>query len=73
MPKVKTQEEKLWGAAVVKASFALRDALESPAFKGIYPGLLRDLGVCAEDVDAFLEKNRARVEQAAKGGKPDDS
>ena len=67
MAKVKTQEEKLFGAAVLKVSFRLRGQEDSPAFNGIYPGVLRDLGVSNEEVDAFIEANKERVEAAARG------
>lgn len=63
----KTREQKLFGAAVLKTSFRLRGALESPAFKGIYPGVLRDLGVEDSDVETFIETNRDAVEKAARG------
>lgn len=65
MPK--TREQKLFGAAVLKASFRLRGALESPAFKGIYPGVLRDLELEDADVEAFIEAHRDAVEEAARG------
>jgi len=65
--KVKTLEERLWGAAVLKMSFRLRGAEQSPAFKGIYPGVLRDLDVDDAAVDTFIEANKERVEKAAKG------
>ena len=63
----KTREQKLFGAAVLKTSFQLRGALDSPAFKGIYPGVLRDLGVEDSDVEAFINANRDAVEKAARG------
>lgn len=63
----KTREQKLFGAAVLKASFALRGAVDSPAFKGIYPGVLRDLGLTDAEVQAYLEENREAVEKAARG------
>ncbi|MFT3713436.1 MAG: hypothetical protein QM817_37750 [Archangium sp.] len=62
----KTQEQKLFGAAVLKMSFKLRDQLESPAFKGIYPGVLRDLGVEDKDVEAYIDAHREAVETAAR-------
>lgn len=62
----KTQEQKLFGAAVLKMSFKLRDALESPAFKGIYPGVLRDLGVEDADVEKYTQEHREEVESAAR-------
>ena len=67
MPKVKTLEERLWGAAVLKMSFRLRGAENSPAFKGVYPGVLRDLEVEDEAVEAYISSNRDRVEKAARG------
>lgn len=63
----KTREQKLFGAAVLKTSFALRGAVDSPAFKGIYPGVLRDLDLTDEEVEAYLEKHREAVEKAARG------
>ncbi len=63
----KTREQKLFGAAVLKTSFKLRGALESPAFKGIYPGVLRDLGLEDSDVESFIEANRDEVEKTARG------
>lgn len=63
----KTREQKIFGAAVLKTSFRLRGALESPAFKGIYPGVLRDLGLEDADVESFIEANRDQVEKAARG------
>lgn len=63
----KTREQKIFGAAVLKTSFRLRDALDSPAFKGIYPGVLRDLELTDADVDAYIEANRDAVEKAARG------
>ncbi|MBL8917968.1 MAG: hypothetical protein JNJ54_03835 [Myxococcaceae bacterium] len=67
MGKVKTLEERLWGAAVLKMSFRLRGAEDSPAFRGIYPGVLRDLEVEDEAVEAFITANKERVEKAARG------
>jgi hypothetical protein len=67
MAKTKTLREKLFGAAVLKLSFLLRGAEDSPAFRGIYPGVLRDLGVSDADVDAFIKANRPDVERAARG------
>lgn len=63
----KTREQKIFGAAVLKTSFRLRDALDSPAFKGIYPGVLRDLELADADVEAYIEAHRDAVEKAARG------
>lgn len=63
----KTREQKLFGAAVLKTSFKLRDALESPAFKGVYPGVLRDLGLEDAEVERYIADHREAVEKAARG------
>lgn len=67
MPKEKSRHERLFGAAVVKLSFELRGAGDSPAFKAIYPGVLRDLGVTEAEVTTFIAANREAVEKAARG------
>ncbi len=67
MAKVKSLKERLFGAAVLKMSFRLRGAEDSPAFRGIYPGVLRDLELEDKDVDAFIEENREAVEKSARG------
>lgn len=67
MGKAKSLKDKLWGAAVLKTSFALRNALESPAFRGVYPGVLRDLGLEDSAVDAYIAEHRLAVEKAARG------
>lgn len=67
MGKAKSLKDKLRGAAVLKMSFRLRDAEDSPAFRAIYPGVLRDLGVEDAAVEKYIEEHRATVEQAARG------
>jgi hypothetical protein len=76
--KPKSLKDKLWGAAVLKMSFRLRDAEDSPACKAIYPGVLRDLGVDDAAVEKYIAENREAVEKAARGtaaggGQPDDA
>lgn len=66
----KTHEQKLFGAAVLKTSFKLREALDSPAFKFVYPGVLRDLGLEDAEVDAYIDAHRDAVEKAARGQTP---
>jgi hypothetical protein len=65
--KPKTLKDKVRGAAVLKVSFRLRGAEDSPAFKGIYPGVLRDLAIADEDVEKYIAENKAAVEKAARG------
>ena len=70
MAKVKSRDERLYGAAVLKMSFRLRGAEDSPAFLGIYPGVLRDLELDDDTVERYIERHRAAVEAAARGSAP---
>jgi hypothetical protein len=65
--KTKSLHDKLFAAAVLKMSFRLRGAEGSPAFTGIYPGVLRDLELEDDAVERFIEQHRAAVETAARG------
>lgn len=64
-----TQRKKdpLYGAAVLKVSFELRKDENVEGFRFVYEGVLRDLGVTDEEVDAYLEEHRDAVEAAARG------
>ncbi|HYX90204.1 MAG TPA: hypothetical protein VE782_01475 [Myxococcaceae bacterium] len=70
MGKPKGLKDKLWGAAVLKMSFRLRGDEDSPAFRAIYPGVLRDLQVTDEEVERYIGENREAVERAARGHNP---
>lgn len=70
MGKPKALKDKLWGASVLKMSFVLRGDEASPAFRAIYPGVLRDLELEDSAVDSYIEANRAEVEKAARGKPP---
>ncbi|HXX30050.1 MAG TPA: hypothetical protein VEJ89_04975 [Myxococcaceae bacterium] len=70
MGKAKTLRDRLFGAAVLKMSFRLRGDEGSPAFQGIYPGVLRDLDLEDEAVERYIRENRATVEAAARGTAP---
>jgi hypothetical protein len=70
MGKPKGLRDRLFGAAVLKMSFRLRGDEQSPAFKGIYPGVLRDLELDDAAVEKYIEENRAAVESAARGKLP---
>ena len=66
MGKGKPLQDRLRGAAVLKMSFRLRGDEDSPAFTGIYPGVLRDLELEDEAVERYIEEHRADVEAAAR-------
>jgi hypothetical protein len=61
------KRDPLFAAAVLKLSFRLGNNEKSPAFKLIYDGVLRDLGVEDEAVDRFLTENYEKVLKAARG------
>lgn len=71
MGKPKALKDKLWGAAVLKMSFRLRGDEETPAFKYVYPGVLRDLELEDAAVEKYIADNRAEVEKAARGRPPE--
>jgi hypothetical protein len=70
MGKAKSLKDKLYGAAVLKMSFRLRGDEESPAFRVVYPGVLRDLELEDTEVERYIEQNREVVERAARGTTP---
>lgn len=70
MGKAKSLKDKLYGAAVLKMSFRLRGDEESPAFRVVYPGVLRDLELQDTDVEQYIQANREAVERAARGSSP---
>lgn len=61
------KKDPLFAAAVLKLTYVRRQEEQSPHFATIYQGVLRDLKLTDEEVDAYLEKNRARVEEALTG------
>ena len=67
MGKGKPLKDRLFAAAVLKMSFRLRGAEESPAFTGIYPGVLRDLELDDEAVERYIQEHHSEVEAAARG------
>jgi hypothetical protein len=60
----KTRQEKLFSAAVVRLSFELQDGQYKEGFRFVYEGVLRDLALAEEDVEAYLASHRAEVEAA---------
>jgi hypothetical protein len=65
----KTLEEKLFAAAVLRRSFELRGKEHGQAFKSVYEGVLRDLGLEDDDVLAHLRAHAEAVEAAiGRGG-----
>lgn len=69
MAREKTREEKLFGAAVLRRSFELRGEDQGKAFRAVYLGVLRDLGLTDEEVAGYLAANRERVDAAVGRGR----
>ncbi len=67
MGKPKALKDKLFGAAVLKMSFRLRGDETSPAFRVVYPGVLRDLALEDAAVERYIDEHRLEVESAARG------
>lgn len=69
MAKPKTKEERLFSAAVLRASFELQDGRYREGFRFVYEGVLRDLGLEEAEVEEYLAKNREAVRAAmGRGG-----
>jgi hypothetical protein len=69
LAREKTREEKLFGAAVLRRSFELRGEDQGKAFRAVYLGVLRDLGLTDEEVAGYLAANRERVDAAVGRGR----
>jgi hypothetical protein len=61
------RKDPLFSAAVLKLSFRLRGQEATEAFRFVYDGVLRDLGITDADVEAYIAAHRAAVEQAVRG------
>ena len=63
------KRDPLFGAAVLKVSFRMRGDEAGEGFRRVYEGVLRDLGLTDEEVEAYLASHRDEVEAAARGQK----
>lgn len=64
MGRPKTKEERLFSAAVLRASFELQEGRYREGFRFVYEGVLRDLGLEEREVEAYLAANREAVRKA---------
>lgn len=67
----KAKKDPLLAAAVIKVSWQLRGP-NAKVFEEIYQGVLRDHAITDEQVEAYLEKHREKVEALARGRKGSD-
>jgi hypothetical protein len=66
----RTHEEKLFSAAVLRRSFELRGEGHGQAFRFVYDGVLRDLGVDDAEVGRYLAAHADEVDAAIGRAKP---
>ncbi|MGC3999753.1 MAG: hypothetical protein QM767_20830 [Anaeromyxobacter sp.] len=64
MAREKSKQEKLFSAAVLRRSFELQDGEYREGFRFVYEGVLRDLGLEQDEVEAYLAAHRAEIEAA---------
>jgi len=60
----KTQDEKLFAAAVLRRSLEMSGDEQRQGFKFVYEGVLRDLHLADQDVVEFLAKHTPEVDAA---------
>jgi len=60
----KTQDEKLFAAAVLRRSFELSGDEQRQGYRFVYDGVLRDMGLDDEDVVDFLRGHSLEVDAA---------
>ena len=58
------KRDPLFGAAVLKLTFQRRHDEQSPQFRAIFQGVLRDLKVTEAQVDAYLDAHLPELEAA---------
>jgi hypothetical protein len=69
---MKKAKDPLRSAALVKLSFELAGNAEHPQFRAIYEGVLRDLKLTEDQVDAYLTAHRTELEPLARGKRGTD-
>ncbi len=60
--------DPLFGAAILKLTFAMRGLSDVPGFRSVYLGTLRDLGVAERAVDAYVDAHREELEAHIRRG-----
>ncbi len=60
----RSRRDPIFGAAVLKLTFQRRRDEQSPQFRAIYSGVLRDLKVTDAEVDAYIASHLSDLEEA---------
>ena len=55
-------KDPLFGAAILKLTFIIKELQNTPGFTFIYKSALRELGVTDEQVDRYIEEHRDSLE-----------
>ncbi len=65
-------QDPVFGPAVLKLSFILKDIVDQPGFRVVYFGALNELCLKNSQVDAYIEKHRAELEAHIESKKKTD-
>ncbi len=70
--KAEKRGDPLFGAAVLKLSFMMKDMVDDPGFRVVYFGTLKELGITNDKVNAYINEHRAELETHIKDAKKTD-
>ena len=56
------KQSSLFGPAVLKLSFMIKDIIDQPGFRVIYFGTLKELGLVDSQIDAYIQEHRDELE-----------
>jgi hypothetical protein len=66
--KPKSKNERLRSAAIVKLKYQMLAGRLDDGFKTVFDGVLKELDLTGEEVDAYTEKNREELAQVCLAG-----
>ena len=55
---MQNKKNPIFGAAILKLSFALKNKMDDPGFRVVYFGTLKELGLRDSQVDDYIKKNK---------------
>jgi len=56
------EKDPLFGAAILKLTFTLKNMTDEPGFRVVYYGTLKELGLTDSQVDRYIEEHRETLE-----------
>ncbi len=66
------KQDPLFGPAVLKLSFIMKDIIDQPGFRVVYFGTLKELGLVDSQVDAYIQEHRDALEAHIRGHEKKD-